>query len=146
MCLRGTVEIKPPSSGRKRRNTQEIGKSRRQGRQLTVTGQSVEMCAPVLPVVMGNNKKLNNYNFVWLQEKILKGLIFIYSNISCLIFPCTYPYSGVCYFWPSACSAGTGADTISDTEDGNTEDYEYDYDYDSQKIWGQYVITVVTVL
>ena len=65
MYLRGSPsisEISTPSSGRKRRNSEEIGKSRHQGRQLTATGQSVEMCAPVLPALMGNNN--NNNNFV----------------------------------------------------------------------------------
>ena len=80
MCLRGTVQITTTSSGRKRRNTQEIGKSRRQGRQLTVTGQSVEMCAPVLPVVMGNNEY--NDNFVITRD--FKGIIYmhIYNYIN----------------------------------------------------------------
>ena len=123
LCMKGeSIQITPTrkrktqkkkkTKNSKRKNAMTgKGSSGRQGRQLTDTGRPIEMCATVLPALVGNNNKIINNNI----------------SIYCFVI-----YAGVCYFWPSLCSDSETATTEQTTEvpdyydGGDYEEYDYD--------------------
>lgn len=108
---------KKPKNGKKKISMKGKGSSGRQGRQLTDTGRPIEMCATVLPALIGNNKQV-----------FINGKNTVCNN------------TGVCYFWPSLCSDSENVTTteqtteVPDYYDGG--DYE-EYDYDN---YGNFVV------